>query len=96
MRRATVLRPDGYMSATDPEGGIIEADTLQCVHCGCHWQVTSDSRKVTGYCNRCCGPVCGPKCQACVPAEQQLQNMEQGRPLDHRSIKLGAFIPRAP
>lgn len=93
MGRLTVLRPDGYMIATTPEGGIIEADTLQCVHCGCHWQVEPGSKKVRGYCARCAGPVCGPKCQTCVPAEQQLENMEQGRPLDFRPVVVAVTMP---
>ncbi len=92
--RLTLIHPHGYMRATDGEGGIIEADTLQCVHCQAHWRVSPDSRKVTGYCHRCAGPVCGPKCEVCVPAEQQLSNLEAGRAIDFRPIVVGGFHPR--
>lgn len=82
------------MSVTDLEGGIVEADTLQCVHCGCHWRVDPGSRKVRGYCSRCAGPVCGPGCQACVPAEVQLENLEAGRVIEFRPIAVGGFTRR--
>lgn len=93
MRSGTILRPHGYMMVSDPEGGIIEADTLQCVHCGCHWQVKPGSKRRAGYCSGCNGPICGPKCQVCVPAEQQLENIEQGRPVDFRPIVSG-WLPQ--
>lgn len=92
--RCTVLRPNGYMVSTSPEEGIVEADTLQCVHCGCHWTVEPGSGKRRGYCSRCNGPVCGSKCKACIPAEQQLENMEQGRPLDFRPTIVGPSFAR--
>lgn len=83
MKQHTVLRPAGYTSITYPEGKIIEADTLQCVHCGAHWEVKPGSGKLRGFCSRCNGPVCGPKCSECVPAEQQLENIESGITINH-------------
>ncbi len=94
MARLSLLKPNGYMVTTDPVGGISEADTLQCVHCGCHWRVEPGSGKVRGYCTRCNGPICGPKCQQCVPAEQQLENIEQGRSRGFRPIRVGYSPPR--
>ena len=90
MGRLTVPRPSGYVVVTSPDGGLEEADTLQCVHCGCHWKMEPGSGKIRGYCHSCAGPICGPKCKVCVPAEQRLENIEQGRPLDFRPIVVGA------
>jgi hypothetical protein len=73
-----LLRPNGYMSVTDADGKIIEADTLQCVHCGAHWVVKPGSGNVRGYCTRCNGPVCGPRCAECVPLERRLEMLEDG------------------
>ena len=86
MKQHTILRPHGYMIMTGPGGAVIEADTLQCVHCGRHWAVSPESRRMTGYCHTCNGPVCSARCAECVPAEQQLENMEQHRPINHRRI----------
>lgn len=87
MREGTRLRPNGYGIMTGPNG-IIEADTLQCVHCACHWQVKPGSGKIRGFCMRCNGPICGPKCsKKCVPAEQQLENIETGKPLDFVPVR---------
>ena len=77
----------GLIIISDPEKSRpIEIATLQCVHCGAHWKVQPGSGKRRGFCSRCNGPVCGPKCAECVPAEQQLENMEQGRDLLFRPI----------
>lgn len=76
-----MLRADnGYLEARDPNSGkvVYEAATLRCVHCGGHWVPQPGSGRVRGFCARCNGPFCGPGCQKCVPAEQQLENMEAG------------------
>lgn len=93
---AKLKSPAGYVSITDPEGGLIEADTLQCCHCGRHWRVQPGSGKQRGWCMRCNGPVCGPGCAECVPQEQRLENLEQGRPAGHRRIAApvsGLWLP---
>ena len=74
-KKWTALRPKGTSILSGPDG-VIEADTLQCVHCGCHWQVQPGSGKRRGFCSRCTGPVCGPQCSECVPMERQLEIME--------------------
>ena len=89
MPNASVLRPKGHIFVTDPDGNLVESDTLQCVHCGAHWQVQPGSGKIRGFCSRCNGPICGPKCLDCVPREQQLQNIEQGQPKGYRPILAG-------
>ncbi len=92
--RLALLHPHGYMSMTDPDGKILEADTLQCVHCQAHWRVEPGSGKKRGFCMRCNGPICGPKCAVCVPSQQQLSNLEAGRAIDFRPIIVGGFHPR--
>ena len=79
MRKNTTLRPAGYAVITDPEKKIVEEDTVQCVHCGMHWQVRPGSGNVRGFCGKCNGPICGARCLECVPIERGLENMEAGR-----------------
>lgn len=75
----TLRAPNGHVLITDENDKVLlEADTVQCVHCGQHWYPQPGSKKVRGFCSRCNGPICGPKCQYCVPIEQQLANMEAG------------------
>ena len=58
--------------------------TVQCVHCGAHHVVKEAFERAIlgtlGFCSRCKGITCGrAMCEVCVPAEQQLENMEAGR-----------------
>ncbi len=80
-----LLRPDGFIEITDLDGKITRQETVQCNHCGCHWVHNPGSGKIRGYCSKCNGYFCGPACAKCVPTEQLLENIEQGKPLDHRS-----------
>lgn len=79
-------RENGAVLIMDPgsDKPILEAATVQCVHCGGHWFPQPGSGKVRGFCTRCNGPICGPDCAACVPVEQLLENYEKFRPLDFR------------
>jgi len=72
-------RSAGHTIVSTDAGEIIEAATLQCVHCGGHWQVQPGSGKLRGFCFRCNGPVCGPGCAECVPMEAMLEIMEGTR-----------------
>ena len=76
--RHTTLNPAGYTILAEPDKRIVEADTLQCVHCGMHWPV-DPSAVGRGFCGRCNGPICGKKCLACVPIDRGLENLEAGR-----------------
>jgi hypothetical protein len=89
----TVLRPSGTIIITDPDLGVIMADTLQCCHCGAHWTVVKGSGRERGFCLKCMGPTCGPNCLECVPQEQWLENSEKGRPENHRDIIVS--VPRS-
>lgn len=72
----------GLLTITDPgaDKPVLEVKTLQCVHCLAHWVPEPGSGRVRGWCRNCMGPVCGPGCAKCVPAEQMLENIEAGRP----------------
>lgn len=74
----------GVIIVADPDVGIQEHSTRQCVHCQKTWIYIPGSGKIRGWCNNCQGFICGPGCEECVPAEQMIENIEQGRPLNHR------------
>lgn len=83
------MREDGLIIITDcGHDGVIHQPTIQCRHCGCHWVPQPGSGNVRGFCARCNGPVCGPKCAACVPVEVMLENLEAGRPEGYRRLML--------
>jgi len=88
MRTNTKLLPASTIEITTPDGHAIELDCVQCVHCGTHFPIAPGSGKIRGFCGRCNGPVCGPRCAECVPIEQWLENREQGRPDDHRPVRV--------
>jgi len=93
IRFNTQLRPSGHVIVSDPEDGIIESGTLQCVHCYFTWQMKPGSGNVRGHCMRCNGPICGRKCGGkCVPKEQRLDNLNTGRPIDY--VPIVANVPR--
>jgi hypothetical protein len=89
----TLKRAAGYVTIIDPgsDKPIMEADTLQCVHCSQHWWPQPGSGIVRGLCYACNGPICGPGCAKCVPTEVLLENYEKGRELDYRPIVAPAF-----
>lgn len=78
----------GIIVSTPYEGGVVvQSDTISCCHCGCVYQWKPGSGKRRGFCLRCNGFTCGtPRCDACIPVEQLLENIEAGRSLDFRRI----------
>lgn len=56
----------------------LEIPTARCCHCGGHFPIRPGSGHVRGWCQNCMGPVCGPSCDACVPVDQYLENLERG------------------
>jgi len=77
MKRATVRNPHGNALWSGPDGSL-EKDTLQCVHCDCHWNVEPGSGRKRGWCINCMGPHCGAaKCHTCVPFEAKLAKWEK-------------------
>lgn len=90
-----VLKPHGHLISVSPDGNTDDAwDTVNCCHCGLPMVIRPGSGKVRGFCGRCGGIFCGPHCEECVPVEQYLENIEQGRPLDYRPIRVA--VPAAP
>lgn len=68
---------DGYMVGWG-DTGRLECDTVQCVHCGGHYQVQPGSGKRRGFCLRCAGATCGSaSCMTCEPVEKKLARQEQ-------------------
>jgi hypothetical protein len=54
-----------------------------------------NSRGVTmrGWCSRCNGPVCGPRCAECIPWQRKLENVMKGLPQDFKPILVS--VPRS-
>ena len=60
--------------------GMIEIDTLQCCHCGGHFEVVKGSGKIRGWCMLCNQVTCGkPKCDEHYPIEKKLDDFEKGK-----------------
>lgn len=81
----------------------IHEKTVQCVHCGAHHHIKNAFEQATlgklGFCARCNGITCGRElCEACVPQEQQLENMEAGLFGEaintYRPIRVSLYHPR--
>lgn len=61
-------------------GGMQVASTLQCPHCGGHFESIPGSGKRRTFCLRCQAVTCGnPACDACIPVEAKLEFAEGRR-----------------
>jgi len=91
---AGIGRISGELITTAENGQVTHLPTKMCAHCGKSWIPVQGSGIRRGVCLRCYGYTCGdPGCDACVPMEQMIENMEAGRPLDYRPIRaVGGFI----
>jgi len=70
-------RAAGHVSVVEPGKPTVEGDTLQCVHCGCHFFTKPGSGKQRGWCMRCNGPHCGrANCWECVPFMKRIEQQE--------------------
>ena len=60
------------------EFGVVEGDTVMCVHCGMHWGIQPGSGMKRGFCGNCAGLTCGKRpCETeCVPFEKALELIE--------------------
>lgn len=84
------VRTSGYVITEYPDGRPAKIDeTIQCRHCQRHriYKRRTLARD-WAWCVKCSGPVCNrPECaDRCVPAEQEMENLEQGRPEGWRRI----------
>jgi len=80
MFESSVRKPSGTVIFTSPEGMISEADTVQCVHCGGHFQWVKGSGIKRSYCMACKGMTCGgASCVDHFPFEKKLDLYEKGK-----------------
>ncbi len=97
-----LVREAGHVTICDPgsDRPLLSIGTTACVHCGGHFSTPrfgaspadKGSRVGRGFCQKCNGYICGPGCLECVPEEQMLENMENGKPLDYYPIIVPATI----
>ena len=58
--------------------GVQVASTLQCCHCGGHFQVVKGSGRKRGFCLKCGSVTCGhADCDTCLPYEKWLDQVEK-------------------
>lgn len=79
--------PSAVLQVFDPDAaGELQHEFHACCHCGRYHPVRGAvdalirGQVVLVYCSRCNSLRC-PECEACVPMEQQLDNMEAGLPV---------------
>lgn len=61
-------------------GGQQVASTLQCPHCGCHFESRPGSGARRTFCMRCSAVTCGAAaCDPCVPFEARVEYVEGRR-----------------
>lgn len=83
----SMRNPHGLLIITS-EAGEVRIDTYQCVHCGKHCEHKPGSGKIKKFCGNCNGFTCAARqcVEHCIPQEQMIENIEQGKSLDHRRI----------
>lgn len=80
LKSATANKPAGVIVTATASGRTVEIDTLQCAHCGMHWEVIHGSGRVRGWCTKCNGPLCNEKalCMVmCYPIERRHDDVEK-------------------
>jgi hypothetical protein len=96
LRAQSAMRPSSVIVITPHDGSReTQVDLVACVHCGRHWPLGkaltdhAAGRVQFGYCGRCHGITCpGERCAKCVPAEQQLENLEAGVDVLHQPLRV--------
>lgn len=65
------------------------AETLQCCHCGQHWERRPGSGTLRGYCMKCNSVLCGqPACMKnCKPFEKWLEEVEKADKVNLESLE---------
>jgi hypothetical protein len=84
----SILRPSGTGILMDPAlPREVQMDYKQCIHCQAVWKVEPGSGKMRGFCGKCNGPICGPKCLECNgPFDKQNDDLAAGRPIGSRLL----------
>ena len=59
---------------------FVRVGLVKCIHCQAQFEMAPGKTKGRGWCGNCMGYICGPKCLKCGHWEQQLDNIEAGRP----------------
>lgn len=98
-------RQEGYLIITDPEGPVIERDTLRCRHCGRHVEVKPATmgqvylipdRRVPGGYREVAGAYCGkchaPICLTCDTGHCEPLERQLERQESRRSILTAAGL----
>lgn len=58
--------------------GVQVASTLQCCHCGGHFEVVKGSGTRRGFCLKCGSVTCGDAgCDPCYPVEKRFDDWEK-------------------
>lgn len=92
-------RPAGTIIINDPDlPSETQSSTMQCCHCGKHWDVQVGSGKKRGWCTKCSGPTCGhPICMKyCYPQEKQHDDRESKNMKDYKfgeGLVAGYLLP---
>ena len=96
-------RGSATLISTPYEGGReVQADMVQCSHCGYNWRYVPGSGRRRGWCWRCNGLCCGRKvCNArgCVTMEQELDLIERGvqwGDIRQELVPVKILVPAAP
>lgn len=72
---------------------VVCVGTRQCGHCGRHWLWQRNSGRHLGWCTMC-QRICCPGCDAvCVTQEAMMENIEAGRPWQHKTIRVQVGVP---
>ncbi len=95
-RSAPAHQRRGVLISRPHEGGPEQhIDLIQCCHCQRIWPWVQGSGKLRGWCMRCSGFFCGPKCETCVHWQQLMANLGAGMTFEQakRHNPIQASVP---
>lgn len=93
MSEISKLNPHGFFEVTNLDGETTRGETLQCCHCGGHWQLVKGSGRVRGFCTRCNQVTCGSEsCMQCLHWEAKLEVIEGTRNPTAVSVPVGGSV----
>lgn len=94
-------KEDGAFFFTDQDTKeTTQYQSLQCKHCGGHWQLQPGSGKIRGWCKNCEGPLCGEKkCMSECKHHMQWVEEEEAKAIaeqGQREALIEAFLKANP